>query len=104
MPWFRCNACGGEYQDPQPGGLRYFHACPPVPNPAYRSLEQEIENSLAGGAGAADPAAAENLRRDLHRTPEYVPRDGHRDENIVQEQHGKAHVKSEGAGRTELPD
>ena len=26
-----CASCGGEYVDTLPDGLRYFHACPPLP-------------------------------------------------------------------------
>jgi hypothetical protein len=45
MSRWRCHACGGTYDDPQPDGWRYFHACPPVrdpitsterPNPGHR--------------------------------------------------------------------
>jgi hypothetical protein len=36
MTVYRCDACGGHYVDPQPDGLRYFHACPPVENPVYQ--------------------------------------------------------------------
>lgn len=28
---FRCNACRGTYEDQQPDGAIYFHACPPLP-------------------------------------------------------------------------
>lgn len=26
----RCNTCDGEYDELTPGGMRYFHTCPPV--------------------------------------------------------------------------
>ncbi len=28
---FRCDICGGEYQDTMPDGTHYFHACPDIP-------------------------------------------------------------------------
>lgn len=36
MP-IKCNSCGGIYSTTQPDGSRYFHACPPIPNPAYNT-------------------------------------------------------------------
>jgi len=33
MPKYRCNNCQGEYWDPLPDGMRFFHTCPPVINP-----------------------------------------------------------------------
>jgi len=32
MATYRCLACRGLYVDPQ-GGMRYFHACPPLVDP-----------------------------------------------------------------------
>lgn len=30
MSRWRCNCCGGTYDDVLPNGMLYFHACPPV--------------------------------------------------------------------------
>jgi ssDNA-binding Zn-finger/Zn-ribbon topoisomerase 1 len=32
----KCNSCGGTYSATQPDGSRYFHACAPIPNPAFQ--------------------------------------------------------------------
>lgn len=32
----KCNSCGGTYNTAQADGSRYFHACSPIPNPAYQ--------------------------------------------------------------------
>jgi hypothetical protein len=55
----QCSACGGVYVPQQPGGT-YYHACPPVRNPAYQP----------------DMAAAGYDPR------ETIPRPGGRDENL----------------------
>jgi hypothetical protein len=47
----KCNTCGGTYQDTTKGGIAYFHACGPIPNPLYQpdptkplfNLQQFIE-------------------------------------------------------------
>jgi len=47
----KCNSCGGTYPDKQHAGCDYFHACGPIPNPAYQpnpalpnfDLQQYIE-------------------------------------------------------------
>ena len=47
----KCNSCGGTYPDTTQGGVRYFHACGPIPNPLYQpdptkpnfNLQQFIE-------------------------------------------------------------
>jgi hypothetical protein len=31
-----CNSCGATYTPIQRDGSRYFHACGPIPNPAYQ--------------------------------------------------------------------
>lgn len=36
MSFFKCNVCGGTYQDPLADGSAYFHVCPDVPNPAFQ--------------------------------------------------------------------
>ncbi len=33
MATYRCLACQGMWIDPQAGGLRYWHACPPLVDP-----------------------------------------------------------------------
>jgi len=33
MARYRCNSCGGEYNDILEDGSLYFHACPPVTDP-----------------------------------------------------------------------
>jgi hypothetical protein len=32
----KCNSCGATYSPVQADGSRYFHACSPIPNPAYQ--------------------------------------------------------------------
>lgn len=33
----KCQVCGGIYPDTTgPGKIRYYHACPPILNPAYQ--------------------------------------------------------------------
>lgn len=33
----KCNACGATYDTVQADGSRYFHACGPIPNPAFNT-------------------------------------------------------------------
>jgi hypothetical protein len=58
---FSCNACGATYGSTCPDGMPYYHACALVPDVA---------------AGAAPTGAQPDQRP-------YVPRPGHRDENMV---------------------
>lgn len=36
MQFVTCNSCGGTYPPVQADGLRYYHQCPPVQNPAHQ--------------------------------------------------------------------
>jgi hypothetical protein len=86
---YECNACKGRYEDPQPDGARYFHACPPVP------LSREDTDS----------------EDDSEVVVEWGPRPDHRDENVIHVLRDNdpavnvveaAELKSHGAGRREL--
>jgi hypothetical protein len=89
MPTYKCNGCGGTYDDPQSDGVRYFHACAPiVVKPA------EGDPTKPGFVPAV-----------------YGPRPDHRDENVVVEldrtdpespKHLPPTARTEGPGRTEL--
>lgn len=60
MPAYQCNACGGKFVDPQPGGARYFHVCPwwlPPTNPELVSVTPNTE-TLAGSTGIVTVAPA----------------------------------------------
>ena len=50
MARYRCNTCGGEYDDLLPDGYLYFHACPPVTDPVTGQVierpEKRDENIL----------------------------------------------------------
>lgn len=62
----KCNSCGGTYAPVQADGSRYFHACAPIPNPAYQpdptkgavNLQQTIErpNKRDENFAGIDPA------------------------------------------------
>lgn len=43
MSWKACTSCGGQYEDPQAGNERYFHACPPARDPAT-GIERDRAN------------------------------------------------------------
>ena len=77
----KCNACGGTYEPIQADGSRYFHACPPIANPAYN----------------ADPTkGAVDMR-------EHVERPDKRDENVtgIDKATNQTTIVSAGAGVTE---
>jgi len=82
MARFRCNTCQGTYADESPGGVRYFHACPPIPNP-----DLQPDPALPG----FDPR-------------EQVERTDKRDENVIDlEGRDKGRPQRPGRGRTQLP-
>ena len=71
MARWRCNSCGGEYEDLLPDNTQYFHACPMVV--IYRvkwedGTEATVEHPL--------PKDAVMLTQRIGR------RSNHRDENI----------------------
>ena len=76
----KCNTCGGTYQPTQPDGSLYFHACAPIPNPAYQ----------------VDPKKGQVILQDT------IERPNKRDENIahIDPQTKQPVLKSEGAGVT----
>jgi hypothetical protein len=94
MAKLRCNTCQGEYEDRTQDGVRYFHACPPIVNPAF-DPRPTIVNPVTGV---------------VVRNPAYSPRDTierlvKRDENIVQLQRdGEVEIKAPGRGTTKLED
>jgi len=107
----RCKCCLGEYDDVLADGMRYFHVCPPLSSAELRELlerdELALPDHLARGLAAAKErdeqfpvpeGAPTNVERELASWS--IPREGHRDENIVAE--GPPNVaramRSEGAG------
>jgi hypothetical protein len=73
MTRYQCESCGGVYEDPQPGGVTYFHACPPE---RVDALEGQVDDD-------GKPVLAS------------VPIEDRRDENIVQD----PVVDADGRGR-----
>lgn len=75
----KCTTCSGTYSPTQADGSKYFHACPPIANPAYQP----------------DPAKpAFNLTQTIE-----IP--NKRDENLVLDTTGKVTgIKSVGKGVT----
>ncbi len=63
MATYRCNSCRGLYLDPQPPGMRYFHACGPLPGGGLRIYHRDENYVFAGlretPAGFAFPPAGE---------------------------------------------
>ena len=92
MRRFRCNACGGEYDDRQTDGSLYFHTCPPVRRLRVRRNGRDVVIDV----GAKQPG-------DLEVGEELTARSDHRDENAATaggEADGKRMIRSAGAGRT----
>jgi ssDNA-binding Zn-finger/Zn-ribbon topoisomerase 1 len=67
----KCNSCGGTYSQVQADGSRYFHACPPIPNPGYQPdptkgavvLQQTIErpNKRDENVAGIDPVTKQPI-------------------------------------------
>ena len=67
----RCNSCGGTYTQNQADGSRYYHACGPIPNPAYQpdptkgavNLQQTIEhpNKRDENIAGTDPVTKQSI-------------------------------------------
>jgi len=78
MPRFQCPACQGTYDDPQPGGSRYFHVCAPLSVPELEALPVDQAHALA------PELPAHFTRADLERlvSERRVPRPNARNENI----------------------
>jgi ssDNA-binding Zn-finger/Zn-ribbon topoisomerase 1 len=74
----KCNACGATYSSVQADGSRYFHACAPIPNPAFN----------------ADPKKGPVDLREI------IERPNKRDENIshIDPDTEQAVIKSDGLG------
>lgn len=73
----RCNACGGVYVPQQEHGT-YYHACPPIPNPAFqpdpgaKGYDPRETIPLPGGRNEnTEPRA---FRRDGEPERRHVPR------------------------------
>lgn len=89
----QCRSCGGVYETVQPGGARYFHACPPL---------SVVELAAAVEAGAVTLPDGETP--DIAVARRTYERENKRDENrpSTNEEHaGK--LKAEGDGVDELP-
>lgn len=97
MALMKCKSCSGEYQTEQPLGIRYFHVCPPLHRVVVDRLGVEMT------VDAADVELTDTVKRDV-----YVPRPGHRDENVKIVEYDKSGnavtaPKSEGAGAEPAP-
>lgn len=58
MATYRCKTCLGLYVDPQPSGVPYYHACPPVVDPlvgAKPRPNHRDENVVADFIPGKDP-------------------------------------------------
>ncbi len=81
MPLFRCNTCRGTYRDADATGAPYFHACPPIVNPAFQP----------------------DTAKPLPDPRETIERPNRRDENITVDAQGKAAgTKAAGTGQTQI--
>jgi hypothetical protein len=78
----KCNSCGGTYETILADGSLYFHACGPIPNPAYQP----------------DPK-----KGPVNRT-ETIERPNKRDENVtgIDPNTNQPIIKSAGAGVTAM--
>lgn len=78
---YRCLTCQGTYIDVQPDGLRYFHACPDIPDPDF----------------VPDPGKGAD-----QEVPQ-IPRPDRRDENMKFATKGQpSEIKSYGLGRQDI--
>lgn len=94
MTQYKCNACGGEYEDPLPDGMRYFHTCPMLDRVRVRRDGQAID---------IDPKDQQPADVEIRRLS--IERQGHRDENVNpndRDDRQRARIRKEGAGRREL--
>ena len=79
----QCLTCGGSYLTEDSKGFEYFHACPPVDNPAFQP----------------------DITRPNYDPDEDVDRPNARNENYVPRQMpGKRERKAEEAGRVVIRD
>lgn len=67
----KCKTCGGEFETVQPGGIAYFHTCPPI---------EKVTIDRAGVISDVDPAAVQAGDKILRRR--FVPPPNGRDENV----------------------
>lgn len=96
MSRVRCNTCNGEYDDVGVDGMRYFHACPPVP----AALVQHLDGSRS------IVALAKDYGTDVLIEQVSVPRLNARDENAdpkLRDAKGTALPKAAGLGVTPAP-
>ncbi len=82
MPLFRCNACQATYRDVAADGRLNFHACGPIPNPAFQPDET----------------------KPLYDPRETIERPNKRDENITRASLAATTpaITAAGAGRTQI--
>lgn len=88
MAEYRCTVCEGEYIDPQPDSLRYFHSCAPVHNPAYDAQFIVDALGIRVPVGIVDPAILE-----------MVEKPDKRDENVEVKPDGKVEPKTNSGGK-----
>lgn len=90
MSRWRCNTCGGEYDDLLPDGTRHFHACPPVPVHKVK----RPDGNIITVEGNVRPDQGEVVETTFRERPD------RRDENVVVDRTtGQVRIKAEGRGR-----
>jgi hypothetical protein len=91
MSRWKCNTCGGEYEDVTPDGYLYFHVCPPVP--AHKVKKPNGTIVVIEGNAPLDMGEV------LETT--WKERPSKRDENpVLDPSTGESRVREEGNGRT----
>lgn len=88
MATYQCKTCQGVYVDPQRDGMRYFHACAPIHNPAYDAQFDIDDEGNRVAKGAIDP-----------NIPEMLERPNKRDENVERKPDGRVGPKADGPGK-----
>jgi ssDNA-binding Zn-finger/Zn-ribbon topoisomerase 1 len=93
MTKYRCNTCGGEYDDVQPDGTLYFHVCPPIPVHKVKRPDGTIV-TIEGNVSSDQSEVVETTFRE---------RPNKRDENVMEDRAlGRVRIKAEGKGRMPL--
>jgi hypothetical protein len=90
MKW-RCNTCGGAYDDVQADGTLYFHTCPPIPIHKVK----RPDGTVVTIEGNVSPDQGEVVETTFRERPDK------RDENVMLDPAvGQVRIKAEGKGRT----
>ena len=94
MTRFRCDTCGGEYDDTAADGTPYAHVCPPVTRVRVRRDGQELDIELAELREGEPELARWTIERPEGRDENPNPHD--RDERQ------RARIRRRGRGRTAI--